>query len=279
MQYQALPSIFVRHRQPLEGTTIGCPIVDEVAGPDIVLEPGRLLRATVGADPRFRAEFPGFSQPHRPLQPQFDPEPPDPLEVDRPAPADQLHMDSPVSVPRISPRQPFDLSGQGQLVAGLPPTISQARPRPPHDATGPPLRDPVVLGQVIRRRPLLVGGHHFFFARSWSICLSSISSATVSRPVSWTQSTEGLPFQVDQFLGSRPTPAYSGPWPAYCSLHKELKFTARARHPRRRTGREPVAAAHDRGPDEVPCEVPPSPGKPGWPSPPSSGASTAIPPG
>jgi hypothetical protein len=53
MQYQALPSIFVLHRQPLEGTTIGRSIADEVTGSDIVLEPGRLLLAAIGAGPVF----------------------------------------------------------------------------------------------------------------------------------------------------------------------------------------------------------------------------------
>jgi len=71
-------------------------------------------------------------------------------------------MDPPVSVPRTSPRQPSDLSKQRRLVAPLPPAISPIRPRPPHDAAGPPLRDAVALAQVIRRGPLPVGGHHFF---------------------------------------------------------------------------------------------------------------------
>src|SRR5262249_58663807 len=51
MQDQALPSRFVHQRQPLERAAIGRPVVDEVAGPDIVLEPGRSLGATVCARP------------------------------------------------------------------------------------------------------------------------------------------------------------------------------------------------------------------------------------
>src|SRR5271165_342475 len=60
MQHQVLSSIFVHQGQPLEGTTAGCPVVNEVTGPNVVLEPGRLLDATLGADPRLGAEVPGF---------------------------------------------------------------------------------------------------------------------------------------------------------------------------------------------------------------------------
>ena len=47
VQHQALTSIFVHQRQPLERATIGRPIVDEVAGPNIVFEPGRLIDAAI----------------------------------------------------------------------------------------------------------------------------------------------------------------------------------------------------------------------------------------
>jgi hypothetical protein len=81
IQHQALPSIFVHQSQPLEWTPSSRPIVDEVACPSVVLEPGRLLNATVHARPRFRAEFPGFSQPQGPPQPQAVPKSPHLLEV------------------------------------------------------------------------------------------------------------------------------------------------------------------------------------------------------
>ena len=84
VQHEALTSIFVHQRQPLERAAIGRPIVDKVAGPNIVLELGRLIDAAIGAGPRLRAEFLGFSQPHRPFQPQLDPEPPHAFDIDRP---------------------------------------------------------------------------------------------------------------------------------------------------------------------------------------------------
>ena len=124
VQHQALPSIFVHQRQPLERTTVRRPVVDEVAGPDVVLEPGRLLDATIGARPRFGAQFPGFSQPHGPPQPQLDPEPPHPFEIDRPAAADQHGVDPTVAVTRMPPRQPLDLPGQGRLVSPALPGIA-----------------------------------------------------------------------------------------------------------------------------------------------------------
>ena len=49
MQHQALASIFVHQGQALERTASGGPICDKVARPDIVLEPGRLIDATIGA--------------------------------------------------------------------------------------------------------------------------------------------------------------------------------------------------------------------------------------
>jgi hypothetical protein len=70
MRHQVLSSIFVHQCEPLEGMSAGCSAVDEIAGPDVVLEPGRrLIDAAIGASPRLGAKFPGFSQPHRPLQP------------------------------------------------------------------------------------------------------------------------------------------------------------------------------------------------------------------
>src|SRR4029079_19712123 len=71
MQDQALPSIFVHHRQPLEQTTARCPVLNEIARPAVVLEPGRLSHTTVAARPRLRAEFSSLSQPHGPSQTQL----------------------------------------------------------------------------------------------------------------------------------------------------------------------------------------------------------------
>src|SRR5262249_6926601 len=47
-QGQALPSIFVYQRQPLEGTASDGTVGDEVVRPHVVLEPGRLVDAAVG---------------------------------------------------------------------------------------------------------------------------------------------------------------------------------------------------------------------------------------
>src|ERR1700756_1024119 len=112
MENQTLPSIFVHQRQPLERATTGRPVVNEVAGPNIVLEPSGLLDATVRARARFGAEFSGFSQPHRPLQSQHNPEPVDTLDVQRPALADQEGVDSSVSEPGMPPGQALDLPNQ-----------------------------------------------------------------------------------------------------------------------------------------------------------------------
>src|SRR6516162_1084687 len=82
VQHQALSSRFVHQRQPLERTTAGGPIMDEVAGPDVILELGRLLDTAITAASRLRTQFPRFSQPQGPPQPQFVPEPTHPFEVD-----------------------------------------------------------------------------------------------------------------------------------------------------------------------------------------------------
>src|SRR5436309_2232834 len=101
-----------------------------------------------------------------------------PLEVHRPALPDQQGMDPAVTVTRMSARQAFDLLAQGRLVNPSAPAVPQNRARSIHDSADPTFRDPVPLAQIIGGSPLLVGAHHFFFAMSWSICLSSRSSAT-----------------------------------------------------------------------------------------------------
>src|ERR1700677_2319397 len=87
-------------------------------------------------------------------------------------------MDHTVTIPRMSPRQPFDLPVQGRLVSPALATVSQARTGPVHDSADPPLGYPVFLVEVIGGGPLLVRAHHFFFSMSWSIVLSRSSSAT-----------------------------------------------------------------------------------------------------
>src|SRR5260370_8082741 len=117
--------------------------MNEVTGPHVVLEPRRLQGATVGAGARFGAEFPRFSQTNRPFEPQLAPEPPHPLDVHRPAAADQHRVDPAVAGPRVAPGHPLDLPGHGRLVVAGPSPVPQARARPPHPPASPPLPPPV----------------------------------------------------------------------------------------------------------------------------------------
>ena len=140
--------------------------MNEIACPNIVLKSGRFLDATVAPDAKLGTEFPGLFPPHRPFQSQLDPEPMDPLEIHRPAPTIEHCVDSPVAESRVSSGQTFDLLDQGRLVGSVFPIVSQGRSRAADHAARPPLRDLVLLGQVVRDGSLLVGGHHFFLATS-----------------------------------------------------------------------------------------------------------------
>jgi hypothetical protein len=99
--------------------------MNEIACPNIVLESGRLLDATVAPDAGLGTEFPGLFPPHRPFQPQLDPEPMNPLEIHQPAPTIEHRVDSPVSESGVSPGQTFDLPDQGRLVGSVSPIVSQ----------------------------------------------------------------------------------------------------------------------------------------------------------
>jgi hypothetical protein len=136
--------------------------MNEIACPNVVLESGWFLDATVAPDAELGTEFPGHFPPHRPVKSQLDPEPMDSLEIHRPAPTIEHRVDSPVSESGVSPGQAFDLPDQGRLVGSVFPIVSQGRSRSADHATGPPPRDLVLLGQVVRDGSLLVGGHHFF---------------------------------------------------------------------------------------------------------------------
>jgi hypothetical protein len=159
--------------------------VNEIACPNIVLESGRLLDATVASNTWLFAEFPRLFPPRRPFQPEFDPEPMDPLEIHRPALAAQHHVDSPVAESGMSPGQASDLTDQRRVVGSAFPIVSQGRSRAVDHPTGSALRDLVLLGQVSRDGSLLVGSHHFF---------STALQAARSRLIS--------PFQVGQELGT-----------------------------------------------------------------------------
>src|SRR5262249_60394653 len=110
----------------------------------------------------------------------------------RPAPPAHNRLEPRLAIPWEPPRQPLDLSSQRRLITPMSPARSPVRARPPHDSAGPALRDPELVAQIIGCGPLLVRGHHFLFAMSWSIGLSGISSATnlFSRPTSRSSSRQ-----------------------------------------------------------------------------------------
>src|SRR5262249_26124466 len=91
----------------------------------------------------------------------------------------QQGPDAPVAVARVLPHQlqhprhqpPFPLLG----LLGLLPLRRALLPQHP---AGAALADAEALLEEAHRLPALVGGHHFFWATSWSICLSRASSAT-----------------------------------------------------------------------------------------------------
>ncbi len=107
-------------------------------------------------------------------------------------------MNPPIAKTRMASSQPFDLPDQWVIISRPGSAISQDRPRPGHDAADPPLRDRVPFAQVTGGGPLLVWGHHFFFAMSWSICLSRSSSATsrLRRSTSSSSSRLGDPSRL-----------------------------------------------------------------------------------
>ncbi len=160
MEQQSLPRGFVHQRQPLERRSSGGPIMNEIACPDIVLQPGLPPGAIAAPDAELGAVFPGPFHPHPSIQPRSDPEPMDSLEIRRPAPTIEHRVDSPVPDSGMTPGQAFDLPDRGRLVGSVSPIVSQGRSRSADDAAGPPLRDLVPLGQVVCCGLLLVGGHH-----------------------------------------------------------------------------------------------------------------------
>src|SRR5262249_7172756 len=150
----------------------------------------RPSHAAVGAaaQPPLFPLFPGHLQALPPPQPVH------PLAVDPPAFPPQQGPDPPVAVARVPldqlqhPRhQPvFFLLGSGDLPlrgAGL----------PQHPA-GAALGHPEHLLEVAHGLPALGRAHHFFWATSWSSCLSSSSSATrrLRRPFSASRSLSRL---------------------------------------------------------------------------------------
>src|SRR6266851_4017959 len=176
VERQALPSIFVHQREPLERTSVGGAIDDEIARPHVVLETRRLVHATVGAATR-HAGFPGFLAARRSPETEFVPQPPHAFAIHAPALMPQSRVNALVAIARMPPGQSPDRLDQSIFAGTLPATITDGRTRSAQDPAGAPLRDAIGLAQIVRGRSLLRGGHHFFLATSWSICLSSISSA------------------------------------------------------------------------------------------------------
>src|SRR4051794_4017222 len=174
LQRQALARVLVHQREPLQRPAVGGPVVQEVPRPDVILVLRRPPHATVDAAAQapLLPLFPGH------FEPLATPQTPDPLAVDPPAVPAQQRPDPPVAVPRVPRHQlqhprhqlPFLLPGLGFLPL--------RRTRLPQHAAGAALRNPKGLLQAPDGLPALGRGHHFFWATSWSICLSRDSSAT-----------------------------------------------------------------------------------------------------
>ncbi len=177
VQRQALPSIFVHERQPLERSSFPGPIGDKIVGPDIVLEPSRLLCATVGAGARLGGQFPASSAAKSPSQAQFDPQSPDAFEVHAPALVNEPGVNPFVPEPRMPAGQTADRSDQSLLARTRALPVTKRRAGAVQDAASAALGDAVGFAEVVGGGTLLGRRHHFFFATSWSICRSSINSA------------------------------------------------------------------------------------------------------
>src|SRR5262249_39147971 len=148
-------------------------IVQEVPRPDVVLVLRRPADTAVGA----AAQPPLFPLLSRHFQPLLPPEPVDALAVDAPALPPQQRPDAPVAVARVLPDQLQHPGHQPPfLLGGFLPWLPLRRALLPQHAAGAALADAEALLQEAYRLPPLVGGHHFFWATSWSICLSRANS-------------------------------------------------------------------------------------------------------
>src|SRR5262245_9853988 len=174
LQRQAFPRVLVHQREPLQGPAVRRPVVQEVPRPDMVLVLRRSPHAAVraAAQPSFFPLFPGH------FQPLLPPEPVHPLAVDAPALATQQGPDPSISVARMPLDQlqhPGHQPGVLLLDLGRPPL---RRARLPQHPAGAALGHAKALAEEAYGLPALVGRHHFFWATSWSICLSRARSAT-----------------------------------------------------------------------------------------------------
>src|SRR5262249_3123664 len=136
---------------------------------------GRPPHAAVGAAPQppLLPLFPRHSQPLLP------PEAVNPLAVDAPALAPPQGPDPPVAVARVLAHPPQHPRHQPDLfLLGLLRSLPLRRALLAQHAAGAALRDAEALLEEAHGLPPPGGGHPFFWATSWSICLSRASSAT-----------------------------------------------------------------------------------------------------
>src|SRR5713226_1801028 len=135
VERQALPSIFVHQREPLERTSVGGAIDDEIARPHVVLETRRLVHATVGAATR-HAGFPGFLAARRSPETEFVPQPPHAFAIHAPALMPQSRVNALVAIARMPPGQSPDRLDQSIFAGTLPATITDGRTRSAQDPAG-----------------------------------------------------------------------------------------------------------------------------------------------
>src|SRR5262245_26303673 len=191
LQRQALARVLVHQREPLQGPAIARPVVQEVPRPDVVLVLRGPAHTAVGA----AAQPPLFPLLSRHFQPLLPPQPVDPLAVDAPALPPQQRPDPPVAVARVLAYQLQHPRHQPPfLLGGFLRWLPLCRALLPQHAAGATLGDAEALLEEAHRLPALRGGHHFFWATSWSSCLSKARSATrrLSRAFSASSSLSRL---------------------------------------------------------------------------------------
>jgi len=152
---QALPSIFVQQRQPLECSSVDRPIRDKIVRPNIVLEPRRLVGATVGAGTRFGPQFPGFSAAKRPSQAHLDPQTPGAFQVHAPPLVNEPGVNPLIAEARVLSGQAADGTDQSRLTRAGPTPIAKRGPRSVQHVTGATLGDVIGFAEVVRGGTLL----------------------------------------------------------------------------------------------------------------------------
>src|SRR5579875_83497 len=135
----------------------------------------RPTHAAVGA----AAQPPPFPLLARHFQPLLPPQPVDTLAVDPPALPSQQGPDPAVAVTRVLPHQLQDPRHQPHfLLGGLFRRLPLRRALLPQNTAGTTLGNTKAVLEEAHGLPPLGGRYHFFWATSWSICLSRANSAT-----------------------------------------------------------------------------------------------------